>query len=68
MFTELVKLEASSNCTLENLQGGRDAYKGQKAGTGSGEGPSRGGVPTHKIKIYNRHTDQELDVEVPEDR
>lgn len=50
------------------LQGGRDAYNGQQAGTGSGEGPSRGNVPSHRIKILNHHTDQELEVDVPEDR
>lgn len=51
-----------------SLQGGRAAHFGETAGVGSGEGPSQGQVPRHKIKIFNHHTDQELDVEVPEDR
>lgn len=50
------------------LSGGRDAYRGRQPGTGSGEGPSLGNAPRHKIKIMNHHTSQELEVEVPEDR
>lgn len=55
------------NCEA-SVQGGRAAHFGGKAGVGSGEGPSQGQAPRHKIKIFNHHTDQELDVEVPEDR
>lgn len=50
------------------IQGGRAAHFGRRAGVGSGEGPSQGTAQRHKIKIFNHHTDQELDVEVPEDR
>ena len=41
---------------------------GGEAGVGSGEGPSQGAVPRHKVKIYNHFADQELEVEVPQDR
>ncbi|KAK9824561.1 hypothetical protein WJX72_011315 [[Myrmecia] bisecta] len=50
------------------LVGGRDAHKGKLAGFGSGEGPSAGAAPRHKVKIYNHHASQEMEVEVPEDR
>ena len=33
---------------------------------GSGEGPST--APRHKVKIFNHFADQEIEVEVPEDR
>jgi hypothetical protein len=37
-------------------------------GVGTGEGASRGDCPTHKIKIINHYANQEIEVEVPEDR
>ena len=50
------------------LQGGRAAHNGQGWGIGSGEGPSVSNAPRHSVKIHNHHANQELDVEVPEDR
>ena len=55
-------------CKKFVMQGGRTAHQGERAGTGGGEGPSKGNVKKHNIKIFNHHTDQELDVTVPEDR
>jgi ferredoxin len=37
-------------------------------GVGTGEGKSQGNVPTYKVKISNHYADQEIEVEVPEDR
>lgn len=37
-------------------------------GVGTGEGKSQGDCPTYKIKIFNHYADQEIEVEVPEDR
>ena len=37
-------------------------------GIGSGEGPSISNAPRHTVKIVNHHADQDIDVEVPEDR
>lgn len=48
------------------LVGGRVAHYGGVAGVGSGEGPST--APRHKVKIFNHFADQEIEVEVPEDR
>lgn len=53
---------------LPRTQGGSYAWKGGVAGFGSGEGPSAGDVPRHRVKIYNYHQDMEFDLEVPEDR
>lgn len=50
------------------VQGGRDAHKGHVAGYGSGEGPTAGNVASHRVKIHNRFADQEVEVDVPEDR
>lgn len=50
------------------LIGGRVAYLGGTAGAGSGEGPTNSNAPRHKVKIYNHYCDQEIEVEVPEDR
>lgn len=50
------------------LSGGRDAFKGQAAGYGSGEGPSSGTAKRHTVTILNRAAGQEMEVEVPEDR
>ncbi len=50
------------------LQGGRSVHKGGGWGIGSGEGPSISNAPRHTVKIVNHHADQDIDVEVPEDR
>jgi ferredoxin len=50
------------------LTGGRDAHHGGLPGSGSGEGPSRGAVATHTVRIHNPAAGQEVEVEVPEDR
>lgn len=49
------------------LQGGRDAHYGGQFGFRTGEGPSAG-APTHKVRIRNHYADQDIEVEVPEDR
>jgi len=43
-------------------------HYGDEYGVGTGEGKSAGNVPLHKVKIFNHYADQELEVEVPEDR
>ncbi len=43
-------------------------HKGGVYGFRTGEGPSAGDVPVHKIKIFDHYGQQELDIEVPEDR
>jgi ferredoxin len=48
------------------LQDGKIVYP--EFGVGTGEGSSRGNCPTYKIKIINHYVDQEIEVEVPEDR
>ncbi|KAL6785563.1 FDX6 [Auxenochlorella protothecoides x Auxenochlorella symbiontica] len=50
------------------LVGGRAAHLGLPAGLGSGEGPSVSKAPRHSVKIHNHYADQEVEVEVPEDR
>ena len=50
------------------MQGGRDVHKGGIAGFGSGEGRSSGSATRHRVKIFNHHASQEVEVEVPEDR
>lgn len=50
------------------MQGGRDAYKGDSPGAGSGEGPSRGATAVHRVRIINHHAGQDVEVVVPEDR
>ncbi|DBA80819.1 TPA: Ferredoxin-1, chloroplastic [Trebouxia sp. C0004] len=50
------------------LMGGRSVHKGGGWGIGSGEGPSISNAPRHTVKIFNHHADQDIDVEVPEDR
>jgi ferredoxin len=50
------------------LIGGRVAHFGGVAGAGSGEGATNSSAPRHKVKIYNHYCDQEIEVEVPEDR
>lgn len=50
------------------LVGGRAVHFGGEAGQFSGEGRGASNAPRHKVKIYNKYLDQEVDVEVPEDR
>ena len=50
------------------LQGGRAAHEGKGWGIGSGEGRSISNAQRHSVKIFNHHANQELEVEVPEDR
>eukprot|EP00879_Flechtneria_rotunda_P002225 GHRR01002411.1.p1 GENE.GHRR01002411.1~~GHRR01002411.1.p1 ORF type:complete len:284 (+),score=47.75 GHRR01002411.1:52-903(+) len=37
-------------------------------GIGTGEGKSAGNCPSHKVRIINHYTDEEIEVEVPQDR
>ena len=53
---------------LKRLQGGRAVHKGDGWGIGSGEGRSVSNAARHTVKIHNHHANQELEVEVPEDR
>jgi ferredoxin len=50
------------------LVGGRVVHFGGVAGVRSGEGPSVSNAPRHKVKIKNHYVDQEIEVDVPEDR
>ena len=50
------------------LVGGRAVHFGGEAGQFSGEGRGASDAPRHKVKIFNKFLDQEVDVEVPEDR
>lgn len=50
------------------LVGGRAVHFGGVAGYKSGEGPASSDAPRHKVKIFNHFVDQEIEVEVPEDR
>ena len=50
------------------LVGGRAVHFGGEAGQFSGEGHGESTARRHKDKIYNKFIDQEVDVEVPEDR
>ncbi len=50
------------------LQGGRAVHKGGVYGFRTGEGPTAGDVPVYKIKIHDHYGQQEIEVEVPEDR
>lgn len=50
------------------LVGGRVVHFGGVAGVRSGEGPSVSNAPRHKVKIKNNFVDQEIEVDVPEDR
>ncbi|PNH12374.1 Ferredoxin-A [Tetrabaena socialis] len=49
-------------------QGGRAVHNGGVYGFRTGEGVSAGDVPVHKIKIMDHYGNQEIDIEVPEDR
>jgi len=48
--------------------GGRAVHFGGEAGQFSGEGRGKSTAKRHKVKIFNKFIDQEVDVEVPEDR
>ncbi|EFJ52141.1 Apoferredoxin [Volvox carteri f. nagariensis] len=50
------------------LIGGRAVHKGGVYGFRTGEGPTAGDVPRHKVKIFDHYGNQEIDIEVPEDR
>ena len=43
-------------------------WRGGVAGYTPGEGPGLEGAVRHKVRITNRNTGQEMEVEVPEDR
>ena len=55
-------------CVISGRQGGRDAHLGRGYGVGTGEGVSQGNVPSHRVTIHNRHRDEVLEIDVPEDR
>jgi hypothetical protein len=55
-------------CFVRCVQGGRAVHLGEAAGFSTGEGKSAGDVPTHKVKIRNHYADQDLELDVPEDR
>lgn len=50
------------------VQLGRGIGAGSPFGVGTGEGPSKGDCPSHKVTIYNHYADETVEVEVPEDR
>lgn len=50
------------------LVGGRGVFLGRPAGFMVGEGIGASDAPRHKIKIMNHFAEQEIEVEVPEDR
>jgi hypothetical protein len=50
------------------LQLGRKVADGDRFGIGTGEGPSKGDCASYKVKIYNHYTDENVELEVPEDR
>lgn len=50
------------------VQGGSAVYRGGVAGQGSGEGPGASSAQSFKVKIINHYAEEEVDVEVPEDR
>lgn len=51
------------------LIGGRAVHLGREAGLLSGEGPSLGKAPIHKVTITNVYQDNKVfEVEMPEDR
>lgn len=53
---------------LPCAQLGRTVGAGSRFGIGTGEGASRGDCAKHKVKIYNHYADEEVELEVPEDR
>ncbi|PRW57069.1 chloroplast precursor [Chlorella sorokiniana] len=50
------------------LIGGSAVYRGGVAGYLSGEGPGLETAQRHKVRITNNYTNEEFEVEVPEDR
>lgn len=54
--------------SFPDVQGGRAVHKGGVAGMHTGEGPTEGLVPTHKVQIHDHYSNQVFNVEVPEDR
>lgn len=50
------------------LQGGRAVHLGGVYGIGTGEGPSAGDVPVHRVHITNHYQNNVIEVEVPQDR
>jgi ferredoxin len=51
------------------LEGGRAAHWGDAAGFGSGEGPTAGDAPLHRVVIRDPHYgNATFDIQVPEDR
>ena len=53
---------------LAIAQGGSAVYRGGVAGYLSGEGPGLETAQRHKVRITNNYTNEEFEVEVPEDR
>lgn len=47
---------------------GRGVGAGSPFGVGTGEGPSKGDRPSHKVTIYNHYAEETVELEVPEDR
>ncbi len=43
-------------------------HNGGVYGFRSGEGPSAGAVPVHRVRIHDRAHDETFEVDVPEDR
>ena len=68
----LVAGSLTSPCRDPNLapfpQGGSAVYRGGVAGYLSGEGPGLETAQRHKVRITNNYTNEEFEVEVPEDR
>lgn len=54
------------NSAADMLQDGEVIYP--NFGIGTGEGESKGDCATFKVKIFNHYADQEIEVQVPEDR
>lgn len=50
------------------VQGGSAVYRGGVAGQGSGEGPGLQNAQVFKVRITNHYAEEEVEVEVPEDR
>ncbi|KXZ56746.1 hypothetical protein GPECTOR_1g672 [Gonium pectorale] len=74
-WRELFEKDGTNDLWLEDefnagsrLVGGRAVHKGGVYGFRTGEGPSAGECAVHKIKIFDHYGNQEIDIEVPEDR
>lgn len=57
-----------SNTLAFFLQGGRAVHTGGMAGFRTGEGVTAGDVATYSVKIFDHFANQEIDIQVPEDR